>query len=587
VAVQGVSRELVSEIADERKNTGVLIQQRNLDITAGILPFYALMRIRLMNWRLWLILTHRWMGIVLGLLLVIWTVSGIVLMYYGLPHLTAGERLARLPSLEAAAIRVSPAEAAAKAGGEPFRIRVSMLGGRPVYRINTGRVFGRWTLVYADTGEVFAGFNDESALTWLEGYVPEAAGNMSVDGYITAPDLYTHNPGLQTHMPMYRIALNDSSGTFYYVSERSGEAVMRTDRLGRVLGFLGYELHTLFFWRQERWWGSLLQSLSWLALVMAVLGLILGVVRFALKPRYMHRSVLSRTPYQGLMKWHHYAGLIFGLFALTWIFSGLVSMSVIPGIVETFYTQGQIAVGARSVQGEGPRLDLEALTAENLRAAAAAISREIPISELELISFSGVPYYMAYRVPTPAEQRDWQSRSAFDFISPTLDHEHRLISAVNPTAGTFERFSADAMLSAARLAMPEADVVSATWLEEFDDYYYDRHTSFDLGLPQAVKTLPVLRVEFDDPLGTWLYLTPSHGQVLKFESRDRANRWGYYGLHALDFGFLFERRPLWDVVVLILMIGVGIVSTTTLWPMMKRLSRHARRICAPLPGRRS
>ncbi len=545
------------------------------------------MRIRLSNWRFWLILTHRWMGIVLGIMLVIWTVSGIVLMYYGLPHLTAGERLARLPALDAAAVRVSPAEAAAQVEGEPFRIRVSMLGGRPVYRINTGRVFGRWTLVYADTGVVFEGFDAEAALGWLEGYVPEAAGRMSVDGYVTAPDLFTHNPGLQTHMPMYRIALNDSAETFYYVSEGSGEAVMKTDRTGRLLGFLGYELHTLFFWRQERWWSGLLQILSWTALVMALLGTILGFVRFGLRPRFKHRGVPSRTPYQGLMKWHHYAGLIFGVLALTWVFSGLVSMSVIPGIVETLYTPAQIAAGARSVQGEGPRLDLEGLRAENLRAAAATISREMPIRELELMSFGGEPYYIAYRVPTPAEQRDWQSKSAFDFISPMLEHEHRLISAGNPAAGTFERFPAEAMLPAARQAMPAADVVAATWLDEFDDYYYDRHTSFDLGLPQPVKTLPVLRVEFDDPLGTWLYLSPSHGQVLKFESRDRANRWGYYGLHALDFGILFERRPLWDIVVLILMIGVGVVSTTTLWPMIKRLYRHAVRFSAPALARRS
>jgi len=553
-----------------------------LDIGPQLLRCFVAMRIRVTNWRLLLILTHRWMGIVLGIMLVIWSVSGIVLMYYGLPHLTAGERLARLPPLDVTAVRVSPAEAAATVGAEPFRIRVSMLGGRPVYRINTGRVFGRWTLVYADTGEVFEGFDAESAVSWLESYVPEA-----LDAYLTAPDLYTHNPGLQTHMPMYRISLNDSADTFYYVSEGSGEAVMKTDRIGRILGILGYELHTLFFWRQERWWGGLLQVLSWTALVMAVLGVILGIVRFALKPRFLHRGVRSRTPYQGLMKWHHYAGLIFGAFALTWVFSGLVSMSVIPGIVETFYTPSQIAVGARSVQGEGPILDLDGVTAKGLQDAVAALPDEFPISELELISFDGAPWYLAYRTPTPTEQRNWQSRSAFDFIAPMLDHEHRLIPARSPSAGALQRLPDDVMLSAARHAMPDADVVAATWLDEFDDYYYDRHTSFDLGLPQPVRTLPVLRVEFDDPLGTWLYLTPSHGQVLKFESRDRANRWGYYGLHALDFGPLFERRPLWDIVVLVLMIGVGVISTTTLWPMMKRLKRHAVRVAGSTLGRRS
>jgi hypothetical protein len=123
---------------------------------------------RIKNWRVWLLMTHRWMGIVLGIMLVIWTVSGIVLMYYGLPHLHAGERLARLPVLDASSIRVSPAQAATRVEGEPFRMRISMLGDRPVYRINTGRVFGQWALVYADTGDSFEGFDADGALEWLQ-----------------------------------------------------------------------------------------------------------------------------------------------------------------------------------------------------------------------------------------------------------------------------------------------------------------------------------------------------------------------------------------------------------------------------------
>lgn len=543
------------------------------------------MRIRLTNWRLWLILSHRWLGIAIGVIVVLWTLSGFVLMYYGLPHLTAGERLTRLPALDRGAIRIGPAEAAARIDGEPFRIRLSMLGDRPVYRINTGRVFGRWTLVYADTGEIFEGFDARSALEWLRAYVPEAAAEASSDGYVTGPDLYTHNPGLQTHMPMYRIALNDVADTVYYVSENSGEAVMKTDRIGRLLGFFGYELHTLFFWRQQAWWSSLMHWLSWIALVMAGLGVWLGIWRFALEPRYAHRGVRSRSPYQGLMKWHHYAGLAAGAFAVTWVFSGLVSMSVIPRIVETFYTPAQIAAGARSVQGEGPRLDLTGLDAANVRAAAAALAADIDTKELELFSFGGEPWYLAYRTPTAEEAAHWRSLSAFDFITPTLHQDHRLVRARDPAAKAMTRMPDEAMLGVAESAMPDAHVLAATWLTEHDDYYYDRHPSFDLGLPHAIKTLPVLRVEFDDPLGTWLYLSPSHGQMLKFEASDRANRWGYYGLHALDFAFLYRQRPLWDVAVIVLLLGVGLIGATTLLPMIRRLRRHGARLTRRLTRR--
>jgi hypothetical protein len=270
--------------------------------------------------------------------------------------------------------------------------------------------------------------------------------------------------------------------------------------------------------------------------------------------------------------------LIFSVFVLTWAFSGVASLNVVPGIRETLYTPDQIAVGARSVQGEGPRIDFAPLSLAALHAAVGAIEQSFPIKELELISFAGAPYYLAYREPTPGELLAWRSKSVLDFLTATLDHEHRLVAAETSAAGAFERFSDEAMLDAARRAMPGATVVAVEQLDAYDSYYYDGLASFDLGLPKAAKTLPALRIEFDDAAGTWLYLTPSHGQILKYEALDRANRWGYYGLHGLDFAFLYESRPLWDVVTVVLLLGVGVVSATTLLPMVRRLKRHTVRI---------
>jgi len=85
----------------------------------------------------------------------------------------------------------------------------------------------------------------------------------------------------------------------------------------------------------------------------------------------------------------------------------------------------------------------------------------------------------------------------------------------------------------------------------------------------------VLRVKFDDPLSTWLYLEPSLGQMTKAEIQDRRNRWGYYGLHGLDFGFLFPRRPLWDIIILMLVSGVVILGGSIVVPAVRRLKRHA------------
>jgi hypothetical protein len=162
-----------------------------------------------------------------------------------------------------------------------------------------------------------------------------------------------------------------------------------------------------------------------------------------------------------------------------------------------------------------------------------------------------------------------------DFLAPALDWDHRIVAAAGPGQHAFERFDDEAMWEAAARAMPDVGILESEWLEEFDDYYYNTVYSFDSGLMKTAKTLPVLRVKFDDPARTWLYMTPSHGQIVKAELRDRRNRWGYYGLHGLDFAFLYRNRPLWDIVTVSLLVGAGVLSSTTLIPSYRRLRRHA------------
>ena len=213
----------------------------------------------------------------------------------------------------------------------------------------------------------------------------------------------------------------------------------------------------------------------------------------------------------------------------------------------------------------------------SLQAAAATVSRSFAPKELELLQFGGEPYLIAYRAPTADTLDQWSSRSGMDFITPTPDGEHVLVSPLRPDR-PFARFDDATVMRVAREAMPGVAMREATWLSDYDDYYYKTVSSFDLGLPRMAKTLPVLRVRYDDAAQTWLYLTPSPGQILKVERLDRANRWGYYGLHALDFGFLYRYRPLWDIVVVVLLVGVAVSSVTSLVPAYRRLARHARKL---------
>ena len=57
-------------------------------------------------------------------------------------------------------------------------------------------------------------------------------------------------------------------------------------------------------------------------------------------------------------------------------------------------------------------------------------------------------------------------------------------------------------------------------------------------------------------------------------------RWIYNGLHSLDFSFWYNRRPLWDIGVLTLMLGGLASSAIGLYLGIRRVRRSLRELAA-------
>jgi hypothetical protein len=91
-----------------------------------------------------LIFIHRWLGVALSVIFMLWFASGIVMMYWSFPDVSARDRRERAPMLNASQIKLSPEEAYAKlqldqsAGG----VQLTSFDGRPVYRFG-GSAGGR------------------------------------------------------------------------------------------------------------------------------------------------------------------------------------------------------------------------------------------------------------------------------------------------------------------------------------------------------------------------------------------------------------------------------------------------------------
>jgi hypothetical protein len=497
------------------------------------------------SWWNVLAFAHRWLGIAGGVLFIIWFASGIAMMYVRMPEVTVEERLARAAAIVASSIHVAPSEAARVAGvTSPGSIQVTMLGSRPVYR------FGGSTpaTVFADRPETYAGPSREEALALARAFAPQHAAQIRYDQLIDIPDQWTLQS--RAHLPLHRILVGDDERTELYVSSRTGDVVMETTRKERLLAYAGPVAHWLYLpvlRRNGALWTSVVIWSSAAGCVLCLSGLLAGALRLSPFSRFALKGSRVISPYAGWMKWHHYAGLLFGVVTLTWTFSGLLSMGPFPPLLAG---AGVTSEQRRALTGTAARL--EPISLEAMREAVAVSS--VTPKDLTLTVFRGEPYWLAVESP----------------------RRRGLIPALRPREGVLPRFSNQQIEEAARAAMPGHRMVDATWLEEYDAYYYDR---------AATRPLPVLRARYDDSESTWIYFDPSRGAIaLVSAEADRRNRWLYHGLHSLDFPFLYHRRPAWDLIVIVLSVGGVAGAVTSLVPAWRRLGRHAGRIKRTLFG---
>jgi hypothetical protein len=491
---------------------------------------------------------HRFLGTAFCLVFFAWFASGIVMMYTGYPLLSEAEKLARMAALDTTNARLSPAEAwqRTKRSDAPADVRLGMLERRPVYRFAT--TDWTWVTVAADDGTVLGDLDVESAGRLADEFAP-GAPQLQHLGHFDSPDQWTffslwapHLAG-QAFSPVHKFARNDADGTELYVLAATGDIVQTTTRRERFWGYLGPVVHWAYptsLRADPDAWNDVVVWLSVVGMTVSISGLVLGLYRWRRGAR------VALSPYQGWMKWHHYLGLVFGLFASTWVFSGLLSMD--PwNMSRTDDTPD----GSHQDAMRGGALDLTAI-ATAPAAALAACNQQILTKELRLSQLRGEPYYWC--VESPARSR---------LVSARVGGE---------TTATLSR---DVLSSAGRALMPSQRLAASDWLTDYDAYYYPGW--YDKVVRGGVKRLPVLRLTFDDPGRTLVYVDPySAAPILAYDTSGRWYRWLFHGLHSLDFGWLYRSRPLWDIVVLPLMLGGVLLSATGVWIGLRWIRRSLR-----------
>ncbi|MFJ1339653.1 PepSY domain-containing protein [Pseudomonas caricapapayae] len=484
----------------------------------------------------YLYLWHRWLGIGLCLFMALWFFSGVVMLYVGYPKLTPREHLAHLPvlSLQDCCVDLAAAIDAADPQRAPASIRLSTVGGEPRYLFSYP---GRSNVaVDARTGlrEDFSA--RDQALAAARQYDPLA--QLNYQGPVQE-DLWSHSRALDADRPLQRVQLADADGTLLYISGQTGEVVRDASALERGWNLVGAWLHWLYPLRgigMDGWWSNLVIYLSLTATVMAVLGAVIGVLRWRIRKPYRSGS---RSPYRGFARWHHIGGLLFGVLAITWIFSGLMSMN--PWRIFSSATP----LDTSAYQG-GP-LQAQAFPVSAARAFSRFAEEGLVVRELEWRLIGGEGYVIGH---------DGTGRTRVLSMS---DGQVR------------NRLPKEVLERAAQAIVPQGKLHSEQ-LESYDFYYYARAEQSMLG--HLDKRLPVLRVRFDDPQQTWLHLDFYTGEVLSvLDQPKRASRWLFALLHSWDWLPLLQRRPLWDIWMIAFSVGGLILSVSGVVLGWRRLSK--------------
>lgn len=495
-----------------------------------------------MNAKRLLFLTHRWLGISLFILILVWLLSGLVMMYVGYPKLTPEERLAHGSPLGMATCCQGVGRAMeqlASDGAGVTGLRLFDHGQATLVAVladKTVRAFdGATGNPLAQTGPDIARRNAEKFLNGVHVFGAERV----------TEDAWTHTRLLDPYRPFYRVDTADGDIAHLYVSALTGEVMRDVTRVEKTWNWVGAWLHWLYMFRGgvlDGWWSDILIWLSFGTFLLACSGLIAGILRWRRKG-YKNGQ---RSPYnETFRRLHHVLGLVFGVFLITWLLSGFFSMNP----AKVFSSRSQ----AKLVQG---------IQASELR---------------QLPDIAQVLDCMRSAGFTPVELEWLKTPGSMDVLGVDKTGRSLVYRDSSPQHGNKcilqTHYAEDELLAMARQALPSFAPAHFRQQNDYDWHYYPRAVHSLYG--QHARPLPVFVVSFDDPESTSLYIDYQTGRILqRTDDRQKSMRVLFKFLHSFDWYPLLASRPGWDIFLIAASLGGLVIALTGSVLVFRRLRRR-------------
>jgi len=459
--------------------------------------------VSLRNLHLW----HRWLGIVLGLLVLFWFISGLVMLYVPYPSLTQAERLVHLRPVNTQMVKFSAGELLKKQTGLKLEtLKLAMLNHRPVYHL---MINNHWQSIWADNGQKVLVSQE-----LLRASVKDFDASARIENLTKIElDQWSLSTKYDGHRPLYLAELDDLLGTHLYLSSQTGEVVIDTTRQERAWNWVGAVIHWVYFTPlrvQADLWRQVILWTAFLSMLLIGIGFWLGLGRIRIEKKYKNNRI---TPYTGWKKWHHLIGLAGGIFCITWLLSGWLSVKPFDWISERKLTEHE------RLQWTGQPLNIKDM------ALPINIPRNPSLKEINWVNFAGNTYLLCRGV-----SQDW------------LLDKH--------TGRSGKPFSRSVLIQQAKRLRADHAIVSVTALQHGDLYYR--------ASPNKI-ILPVLRMQFNDTNRTSYYINANTSNIVAtYDDKSRLYRWFFHGLHRLDIPPLSDFELPRQLVIFALS-GLGII----------------------------
>jgi len=438
---------------------------------------------------------HKLLGVLLCILFFLWFATGIVMIYHGFPRASADKQLALMQPLVSADL--------------PAAEDLSEILANQKDRTISARTF-----------EAFDDSLEATLRSWCTAPVARIDTLKKLDQWIP----FGRN---REELPIYKYHFDDPERHQLYLGSKTGRVLQFTSQKERVWAWFGAIPHWVYFTKLRQEQQLWLNSVKWAAgigCIMVILGFVLAI-RVAVKTR-------KTKPYKKKWyNWHYILGFVFGIFAITFAFSGMMSLADMPEFLKKAPKTARRGPGGPPpggrFPGQGPGLALDRYTLDYRDALAAYPGAKT----LAWSDFKGHPYYTLTLAP---KERVFIDAAAAQ-VKPFVITEEMVLRDM-------ERQYRDSIPYTVEL------------IDEFDRDYHTRKVT--------PTSLPVYRVIVDDYMHTRYYYNPATLDVKRIDDDTRTRNWLYHKLHTLDFKFLTDHPVLWNIVMYALMIGGAALSVT-------------------------